>query len=298
MKYLLLILLFTNSTFSQTEGVITSGNSRLHYRTFGSGKPLLIINGGPGLNSDGFVSLAKTLSAGNQSIIYDQRGTGGSSIKLENNETITMDAMIADIENLRKHLKIDQWVVLGHSFGGMLASYYATKHPESIEKLILSSSGGIDLGLRDYVNGNLQKRLTAQERDSLAYWNKKIASGDTSDKARRGRARAMAPAYVYDKKFAPDIAERLTQGDPHINELVWEDLEKIKFDCAPILKDFKKPVLILHGKDDILDIETAEKSHRAFPNSKLVLMDNCGHYGWLDAPSVYFSAINSFLKTT
>jgi len=97
----------------------------LHYRTFGEGKPMLIINGGPGMNSDGFTYIAEALSKYNyQTITYDQRGTGKSQVEALNAKTITMDLMVQDIENLRTHLKIDQWAILGHSFGGILATYY------------------------------------------------------------------------------------------------------------------------------------------------------------------------------
>jgi proline iminopeptidase len=204
--------------------------------------------------------------------------------------------MADDIESLRKHLKIKKWIVLGHSFGGMLASYYATVYPNSIDKLILSSSGGIDLSLLNgpnLINSNLSKI----EQDSLEYWNDKIDKGDTSHATRLGRGRALAPAYVYDRKFIPIIAERLTQGNSTINTLVWNDFRKIKFDCKDKLKFFKQPVLIIQGKQDVISKEIAETAHKAFTNSKVILLDNCKHYGWLDAEEKYFSSIDVFLKS-
>ncbi|CAM3305772.1 Alpha/beta hydrolase [Flavobacterium longum] len=294
---MLFILLLSPLVFAQTEGTIDSDGAKLHYRIFGSGQPVLIINGGPGLDSDGFVGLAQALSKNNQTIIYDQRGTGKSTVKPINHSAISMDLMVNDIENLRKHLGIGQWVVLGHSFGGMLAAYYATKHPEQIAGLIFSSSGGIDLGLRDYVNTRMNSLLTAAQRDSLQYWNRKLSAGDHSHTVRIGRGRAMAPAYVYRKEFAENIAQRLAQTNLDINRIVWENLEAIHFDCAGGLAYFNKPVLVLQGKNDVLEVKTAEKIHRAFKKSKLVLLDDCGHYGWLDAPTAYFSAIDQFLKS-
>jgi proline iminopeptidase len=297
MKNLLFILLlFSSATHSQTKNTIVNGDAKIHFRTFGNGKPMLIINGGPGMNSDGFATLAEKLSKDNQTIIYDQRGTGKSTLKRIDASTITMDLMVADIEALRKHLKIEKWIVLGHSFGGMLASYYATKHPENIDRLILSSSGGHDLALRSNTTSRMNDKLTETEKDSLAYWNEKINQGDTSYKARIGRGRAMASAYVYDKKNTAIIAERLTQGNAEINNLLWKNMTDIKFDCAPKLTTFHRPVLIIQGKDDILDLSIAENDHKIFKNSKLVLLDKCGHYGWLDTPDAYFSAIHNFLN--
>lgn len=204
--------------------------------------------------------------------------------------------MASDIESLRKHLKIDHWDILGHSFGGMLASYYASLEPESIDKLILSASGGIDLGLRSYVGQSTTEKLTPIQRDSLAYWNRKMAQGDTTYAARLGRGRNLAPAYLYDKKLIPVLAPRFTEGIAELNQLIWDDMEKIKFNCAPQLQNYRKPVLIIQGKDDIIRAETAEKAQRAFKNSKVVLLKHCGHYGWLDAETDYFKQIGDFLK--
>lgn len=296
---MLCFLLMSTAVFSnaQKEGYAKSKDLiPIYYRTYGSGKPLLIINGGPGMNSNGFETLAKKLSGNHLVILYDQRGTGKSTLKSITAKTITMRLMADDIESLRQHLKIEKWFVLGHSFGGMLASYYATAYPERIEKLILSASGGIDLGLLDYVGESIDSKLTKTERDSLAYWNSKIAGGDTSHATRLGRGRNLAPAYLYDKKYVPILAERLTQGNAKINELIWDDMRKIHFDCAPKLKTFQKPVLIIQGKEDIIKETTAETAHKAFRNSRVVLMEHCGHYGWLDAEKIYLDAVGDFLK--
>ncbi|RZJ34314.1 MAG: alpha/beta fold hydrolase [Flavobacterium sp.] len=295
MKKLLLILLISSVGCAQNEGTINSAGSKLYYRTFGSGKPLLIINGGPGMNSNGFVSIAQTLSDHYKTILYDQRGTGKSTLEKSDSTTITMDLMVADMENLRTALHIDKWSILGQSFGGMLAAYYATKHPEHIDRIVMSSSGGIDLGLLS--NGNLiVEKLNKTQRDSLDYWNAKIAAGDNSFATRLGRGRALAPAYLYNKKNVPTIAQRLTESNQQINGLVWQDMQRIKFNCAPMLKNYKKPVLILQGKNDILPVSIAEKIHDAFPNSQLLLLDKCAHYGWLDAPDQYLKAVNNFLN--
>lgn len=295
--FLFAFLMFLSKTFAQTEGYAKNNDlSQTYYKTFGKGEPLLIINGGPGMNSNGFEDMAKTLAENQETIIYDQRGTGKSKLGKLNSKTISMKLMADDIESLRKHLKIKKWNILGHSFGGMLASYYAKIYPESINKLVLSSSGGVDLTLLKSPN-LIEAGLSKAEKDSLAYWNDKIEKGDTSHKARLGRGRAMAPAYVYDQKFVPIIAERLTQGNYKINELLWADMQKINFDCKAKLKNFNNPVLVIQGKQDIISNEIGELAQRTFPNSKLILLEHSKHYGWLDAREKYFSDINSFLKS-
>ncbi len=281
------------SANAQKEGFAKGNGVETYYKTFGEGQPILIINGGPGMNSNGFTVLAQKLSKNNKAIIYDQRGTGKSALTKTDSTTITMDLMVEDIEYLRKELNIKKWVVLGHSFGGMLASYYATKHPENIEGLILSSSGGIDLDLLNYVGKSINSGAII---DSVNYWNDKIEKGDTSHNAKFRRGMALAPAYVFDKNYIPIIAERLTQSNSQVNNLVWADLVRINFNCAPKLATFKKPVLIIQGKQDVIEDNTAIKAQKALVNSKVVLMEHCKHYGWLDAEDIYLKEIQELLN--
>lgn len=294
----LISVLATFNLYAQVEGYSpNTDGSKTFYKIYGKGEPLLIINGGPGMNSNGFETVAKKLSEKYQTILYDQRGTGKSVLKELNSETINMKLMAEDIESLRKHLHIEKWSILGHSFGGILAAHYATIYPETISKIIFSASGGIDLGLTAYASASINSKLTKIERDSLAYYNTKIANGDTSKKTLLGRGRALAPAYLYNKKNIPVLAERLTQGNLNINILIWDDLDKIKFDCKPKLKSFNQPVLIIQGKQDIIKPETAEIAHSVLKNSKVIFLDHCGHYGWLDAEEDYFKSLFDFLKS-
>ena len=300
MKELYLYAIFCllqTTVFAQQEEIIHTKDSKLYYRVYGKGKPMLIINGGPGMNSDGFVNLAKQLSKDCQTIVYDQRGIGKSTLTKTDSSTITMKLMIEDLEILRKHLKIKKWIILGHSFGGMLASYYASYYPNNIESIILSSSGGIDLGLLSGNGIGINSKLSQIEQDSLNYWTTKISEGDTSYNARLRRGTSLAPAYVYDRKNISIIAQRLTQGNTLINTLVWQDMQKIKFDCSSKLATFEKPVLIIQGKQDIIKEEIALKAHSVLKNSNIVLLDNCVHYGWLDRPDEYFAQIEKFIKS-
>jgi proline iminopeptidase len=302
MKNLLILFLFllpsaSISLFCQQDGYIKTDGGTIHYIIYGKGYPVLIINGGPGMNCEGFASLAALLKDNNQIILYDQRGTGKSDLIKVDSTTVTMNLMVKDIETLRQHLNIKNWIVLGHSFGGMLAQYYASKYPENISGMILSSSGGIDLNLFKKVGNAINSRLSKSNQDSLNYWSKKIGTGDTTYYAKYQQAKFMAPAYLYNKKYAPSIAERLTQGKAKINGLVFKDLFKIKYDCKESLKNFIKPVLIIQGKQDIIGKDIADKEHSILKNSKEVFINKCAHYGWLEQKEKYIGAVEKFIKS-
>ncbi|MDR3627202.1 MAG: alpha/beta hydrolase [Ignavibacteriaceae bacterium] len=300
LQLLFFFLILSSSTllFPQQNGFIKTDDGVIQYITYGSGYPILIINGGPGMNCEGFASLAELLKGNNQIILYDQRGTGESKLIKVDSTTVTMDLMAKDIETLRTHLKIKDWIVLGHSFGGILATYYASKYPESINGMILSSSGGIDMDLFTKVGNTIKSRLNKSEKDSLDYWNKKIDSGDTTYYAKYQMAKALAPAYLYDKKYVPLIAERLTQGNSEINGLVFKDLFRIKYDCKGPLRNFKKPVLIIQGRQDIITKNIADKEHSVLKNSRIVIINKCSHYGWLEQKDNYISALENFIRST
>ncbi len=79
-----LSLLIFNPIFSLSQSFSqkTVALSNIRYQTFGEGTPILIINGGPGMNSQGFQDVAEKISLfGFSTIIYDQRGTGNSPLE-------------------------------------------------------------------------------------------------------------------------------------------------------------------------------------------------------------------------
>ena len=290
-------LVFVLLSFAAVAQAESGYAGNIYYQTFGSGTPVLIINGGPGLDSAGFEAVAKTIAAqGYQTILFDQRGTGLSKLNSINADTIQLALMVQDIEQLRQQLHIEQWVILGHSFGGMLGAAYAAKYPQHIRKLIFSSSGGLDLQFRDQIAERLLNNLSLQEQIRMQMYQLRQRSGDDSESTRDTLAQLRARAYVVDKSKAPLIAARLKVVNMTINQLVFADLEKNHFDLKAQFKQFKAPVLVLQGENDIISTETAQTIAGSFSKAELVLLPQCAHYGWLDQPDLYYSAVFRFLK--
>ncbi len=300
-KELILILtglVFPAMAIAQEDGLIKTESGVLHFKTYGSGEPVLIINGGPGLDCEGFNPLAELLSDKYMTILFDQRGTGKSELKQVDSTTVTMDLMVKDMEIIRNYLKIDKWIVLGHSFGGFLAEYYAVYYPGAIKAMILSSSGGIDLSILNYFNDNLLSRLSQAERDSLQYWDYRIKQGDTTSNAKYSKGKYLASAYLYNKDYVPKLAKRLAfGGNPQITALVYNDLFKIKFECREALKDFTKPVLIIQGRQDITGDGVAYEAHLTLKNSSVVFINKSGHYSWWEQGEEYKSKVENFIAS-
>ncbi len=120
-----------------TEMISVSDLHTLHVEQVGNpkGKPVLFLHGGPGggvrpHNRQYFDPKFYRI------ILFDQRGCGRSTPHAELRENTTWD-LVSDIEKIRKHLDIQDWLVFGGSWGSTLALAYAIEHPKSVRGLIL-----------------------------------------------------------------------------------------------------------------------------------------------------------------
>ena len=104
----------------------------------GSGTPVLIVQGGPGM-ADYAGPLASLIADRYQTLRYEQRGCGRS----DQGASLTVDTFLDDIEQLRREWRVDTWAVLGHSWGADLAVAYALRHPAQVSRLVCVSGGRI-----------------------------------------------------------------------------------------------------------------------------------------------------------
>ncbi len=173
MPFMFFVLFFAANyapAIAQTEKQVDANGVLLNYRVFGKGTPIILLSGGPGIASDYFAPLAKVLGETHQAILLDQRGTGKSRIETVDPTTINFDVFVNDLEFVRKDLKADRLMLLGHSWGGVLAMAYAAKHPERVQAMILTGSGGINLDFVQYYPANVLSRLTPAEREAAQFW--------------------------------------------------------------------------------------------------------------------------------
>jgi proline iminopeptidase len=257
---------------SQEYNFINHSDVKIAYRLFGKGRPLIVINGGP----------------------------GRSSLKKVDEMTIQFSLMVEDLELLRKHLGFSKVSLLGHSFGGMYAMAYASNYPENIEQLILSASGGIDLKSMEQVENNIQARLSKDKLKEYKFWTSRGQKKKDPIKAKLEALRVTASIYVYQQKFIPLIEKNLTNLDyykPQVNQLVWKSMENEKYNLSGAFANFKVRTLIVDGEQDFLGKEIPTQIKLNFPNSRLEILKQCSHYPWLDRPDEYFSLINSFLDS-
>lgn len=280
------------------EGSASAEGVRIHYRIVGDGRPILLVNGGPGWSSDHMLPVAERLAEAYLVILFDQRGTGESTLAVLDSTTVTMDAMVEDIETLRRHLGIDSWIVMGHSFGGMLTIAYVAEHPEPVEAMVLSAPAGASLDFMGWYPASLNDRLLPDEREAVARWSDPERVAADPGKASHEIVRASIGAFLYDRGRLEEILAVLDEDTWSIetSQLVWSDLMRTDFDVRDSLRSFDAPVLVVQGRQDALGDLHAYRVSELFPNSSLEIIEESAHLMWVDQEERYFDIVLGFLE--
>ena len=142
MRSIILILLIFHYVplFSQVHNVdslyiTTSDSTKLFVKRSGHGYPVLFIHGGPGSNSFYFEMEGGNVFAKNVQLIYlDQRGCGRSDSAT--NGDYSLARVIKDFDEVRQKLGYKQWMLMAHSFGGVLATEYAHQYESTIRAMV------------------------------------------------------------------------------------------------------------------------------------------------------------------
>lgn len=288
----------------------------IYYEQSGNpqGKPVFFLHGGPG-GSAGPGARRYYDPKKFRIVLHDQRGAGRSRPFAELRENTTQN-LAEDIERLRRHLKIeDKILIVGGSWGSTLALAYAEAHPERVAGMVLR---GIYLGTPEemesfYGHGvadffpEVSERLWSQvpEMPGKTQPQRLLAQLESPDpEVRKKIARAWA-AYETKVAFLERSDADVEAGFADFDPTAFSRIENhyMARDCflepgqllrdAPRIKDI--PVVLINGRYDVIcPPKTAYKLHQALPKSQLWIVEAAGHSG--SEPGIQ-SAIVKAVKT-
>jgi proline iminopeptidase len=279
------------------EGNLPIPGGNLHYVLRGQGEPMLVLSGGPGFSGDYMTPVASELADHWRTVLLDQRGTGTSRLDKLDSTTINQSVMVEDLERLRSHLGLKRWIVLGHSWGGMLAMSYAVAHPESVQALVLADSGGASTEFFEVFGANIDSRLLPEDRDAIAFWRDPAQRRADPRRATMEGLRALAPAYFFERKKAlPFISLMRPEGyTSEVNRLMFDDFKRAGYDLRPRLRQLQVPTLVVHAWQDPIPETFALEIHQLIAGSQLHLIQRSGHFPWLEQPQDFYGAVRAFL---
>lgn len=274
-------------------GRIPIRDASLFVKVMGQGYPLLLLHGGPGMDHTSLLPLLPL--ADRFTLIYlDQRCNGRSDgIPVT---TMTWDNLTADAEALRQELGFQQWAVLGHSFGGMVALEYALRYPDSLSHLLLMDTCGDTRWVREKAPQALAQRGFSPQvvEGARRFFNGELAPDEVF-----GTATKYARAYYYRSSRWTLIrqipAGFRTKMQPEAQIYGFGHLLK-GWSVMDRLGEIETPALVLAGRDDFQfppehQISLADR----LPNAELVLLERAGHNAPMERPEEVMAIMRRFL---
>ena len=268
---------------------------KLWYRVSGSGPVCLFPSPGWGPSSDLY---AKTLNRLEQyfTVVYlDTRGSGRSE-KPADVANYRHDDLSDDLEALREHLGQKKVWVAGHSEGGWLAAHYALRYPQSCSGLLLIDSiYAHDADWRKDVAARRERRKSEPWYEEVA---KALADPHALDSDKSFTA-AITLSLRFSFHDAANI-ETLKSAQGAVSLTAFKGRQQSNKGGAYALKleDVHVPTLIVVGaSDDRCSPRQAERIHTEIAGSKLLLIEDAGHFPWIEQPDRFFEAVERGLSS-
>lgn len=299
--FTLIISLTTLYSSAQKSDSIVLKNAVLYYYSYGSGDPVIILSGGPGVSAHQEDDLAKELSKKYRAILFDQRGTGRSWTEPFDSTTINLTAALNDLDTLRQHLKQKKLIISGHSWGAILAAAYAEKYPSKVRSLILIGPGELDLQMTPVVNASIHVRDQIVDDTAFYYWSDSARAAAEPIKSDSVLRRITWSNFTYDRRKLDSVMIQVNHGNysRKMGSLMWRSLVKQNFDVVQSLrKKYRGDALVIFGWQDPVGSITYPMYEKAFPRAIIKGINKCGHMPTIEQPTEFYEAVFNFLDKT
>jgi 2-hydroxy-6-oxonona-2,4-dienedioate hydrolase len=261
------------SSAAITEHDATAFGYKLHYREAGQGPVIILLHG---LGGDGsrWTATMNELASDFRVIALDQIGFGASDKPLVNyNHGLLTEFLV----EFMKSIGVSKASILGHSMGGFVGMYAAVHYPEVVDRLILLDGGGLANSPRSPHLVQIQNGTTlAETREyfKLMFYDK---SRVTDQMVRENYVRRLQASYTISR----------------MQEARAKDLSVISQEQA---RSIRAPTLIIWGQqDELLDPSIAGELERVVPDSRVELLDKCGHIPQAEQPERFNQLVREFL---
>jgi proline iminopeptidase len=289
-------------------------SNELYVKTFGnkSDKAMIFLHGGPGYNCSNFeVLAAEELSkSGFFVITYDRRGEGRS---LDKDAKFTFQESYDDINYIYKMYNLTKASLIGHSFGGILATMYAENNADKVESIfyvgapislqetfknIIARVKVIYTEKKDETNLKYVNMLETMDTTNIQYSSycfvHAMQNGFYTPKKPKDEAKALYANFATDPILKAN-ASQMTYPAP---QGFWKNESYTTIDLynnIEILKAKNIKLFGLYGKEDGLFSEAqVMKLKDIIGENNLLYLDNCSHNVFVDQRAEFIKAIKSW----
>ncbi|MDX2100046.1 MAG: alpha/beta fold hydrolase [Leptolyngbyaceae cyanobacterium bins.59] len=249
-----------------------------------------LVHGGPGADHTGFKPALSPLRRKLQLVYFDHRGQGRSARGAK--ETYTLDNNVEDMEALRQYLGLGKIVVIGFSYGGMVALTYASRYPQHVSHLIVVATTPDSRFLQKAQQTLAEIGTEEQQTIAQHLWD-----GTFRDEAHlQEYFRLLGPLYsrTYNPQAAATSWDRAILSPDAINQAFGGFLRT--YNVLDQLPKITAPTLVIGGRHDwICAPEFSEDIAHAIPNCDLRIFEESGHSVRADEPEALLDTIAGFL---
>ena len=248
-------------------------------RRSGSGPPVLLLHGGPGLGFDYLRDLADELAQENDVAWYQQRGQEPSAA--ERPYTVG-----TDVEDARRVLDALGWqraYVVGHSWGGHLALHVAAAMPKRLFGVLsVEPLGPVGDGHWPEFDEEIFRRTPEDVRARAREIDELSMAGAADDELALEGMRLVWPAYFAEPERAPPMPELRIATD-RSSEMVPSILAELPA-LEARLPDIRVPVGFVHGSRSPMPLAASTDGAERIPGAWFEVVDGAGHFVWVEAP--------------
>ena len=265
-----------------------SDGGSLFVEELGGGFPLIVLHGGPGMDHTMFRPYLDPLAEDFRVLYVDQRGQGRS--ERVDPAALTLEVFARDVELLAEALGLDDYALLGHSFGAIVATWHAI-NLGSATAYVISGGGDSSENLLADVEASLEAMGEAGGPIADSWEHEKTV--ETEEELKELLHVQMPfhfagdppPGYGDETVGTPDVLR-------HFANVGYGD-----FDFTPDLGRVRKPTLLVVGeKDRTTTTRSARVLHKGIAGSELVVIPGVGHMSLVEARDEYLEAVRGFLR--
>lgn len=289
-----------------------SNGQKIYSKSFGKSKDeaIIFIHGGPSGNSTLFEYTTAEILAENgfYVIIYDRRGEGRS---IDSLATFTYQEYFNDLINIYKTYNIEKANIIGHSFGGLVASLFAENFPQKVESLILAGALFSQQETYNNILKSVNKIYKTKKNTLKINEVKEIKKLNKMSAEYRKKCFDLASENNFFKMPKPTkVSEKLREFyqnnilENNIRNqnapIIFYKNETLKnIDIKPNLIKLKKQIKIygIYGKEDKIFGELQLKEiKKIVGKNNFMMINNCSHYLFVDQQEIFINNLVNWLK--
>ena len=258
----------------------------------GSGTPLLLLHGGPGLSASLSDGLLPELVDGYEVATYQQRGLSPSTAGPPYDIPTQTDDVVAVLDALGW----DRAVVAGFSYGGHLVLHVLAAHPERASAaLVLDPLGGVGDGGAAEFDANMTAGTSEDVRERARELDDRGMAGEGSDEDAFEGFRLFWPAYFADPSTAPPVPDAIAIS-VEASAATWESGMALLPGLADRIAGSTVPTLFVHGGSSPMPVTASTDTAAAIGDAaEVVVVEGSGHFLWHENPGAVRRALDAFL---